>query len=90
MKHGEIQGVRRGRGKPLPVSYPTTHVYEVQAWSLHFCHHQYCMVYGIGEGVYIAQWSCNSIAIGWGLQVGRGNKRMIDSNNKALKLNNIL
>jgi len=48
------------------------------------------MVYGIGEGVYIAQWSCNSIAIGWGLQVGRGNKRMIDSNNKALKLNNIL
>ena len=33
-----------------------------------YCHHQYCIVYGIkrggGGGAYIAQWSCNSIAKG--------------------------
>jgi len=33
-----------------------------------YCHHQYCMVHGIQKGVgkrpYIAQLSCNSIAIG--------------------------
>jgi len=30
-----------------------------------YCHHQYCMVCGLkGGGVYIAQWWCNSIAIG--------------------------
>ena len=33
-----------------------------------YCHHQYGMVYGIqrevGGGAYIAQWVCNSIAIG--------------------------
>ena len=33
-----------------------------------YCHHQYCMVHGLQHGVgkraSIAQWSCNSIAIG--------------------------
>ena len=40
---------------------------------------------GVGWGAYIAQKSCNSIAIGQALQVGGGNKRMIDSHNKAWK-----
>ena len=29
-----------------------------------YYHHQYCMVYGINRGAYIAQWPCNSIVIG--------------------------
>jgi len=35
-----------------------------------YCHHQYCMVYGMKGGggsvgvAYIAQWSCDSITIG--------------------------
>ena len=40
---------------------------------------------GVGWGSYIAQWSCNNIAIRKALQVGEGNNRMIDSHNKALK-----
>jgi len=40
---------------------------------------------GVGGGAYIAQWLCNSIAIGQALHVGKGNERMIDSHNKALK-----
>jgi len=40
----------------------------------------------VGWGAYIAQKSCTSIAISQVLQVGGGgNKRMIDSHNKALK-----
>jgi len=45
---------------------------------------------GVGKRAYIAQWSCNSIAIGWALQVGWGDTRMVDSHNKALKRNNLL
>jgi len=41
-------------------------------------------------GAYIAQWSCNSIAIGHAMQVGGGHKRMMYSRNKSLKGNNIL
>jgi len=41
-----------------------------------YCHHQYCMVYCIkgvvGGWPYIAQWACNSIAIGQALHVGGG------------------
>jgi len=40
---------------------------------------------GVGRGAYITQGSCNSIAIGYALQVGGNNKRMIGSHNKALK-----
>jgi len=41
---------------------------------------------GVGWGAYIAHAkACNSIATGQALQVGGGNKRMIDSRNKALK-----
>ena len=40
---------------------------------------------GLGGGAYIAQWSCNRIAIGSALQVMWGNTRMMDSHNKALK-----
>jgi len=40
---------------------------------------------GVGGGAYIAQWSCNSIAIGKALQVEGGDKRMMDYHNKALK-----
>jgi len=36
-------------------------------------------------GAYVAQWSCNSTAIGEALQVEGVNRRMIDSHNKALK-----
>ena len=36
-----------------------------------------------GGRAYIARWSCDSIIIGKALQVGGGNKRMIDSHNKA-------
>jgi len=50
------------------------------------------MLYGVWHtkggsvgGAYIAQWACNSIAIGYDLQVGEGNHRMIDSHNEALK-----
>ena len=52
----------------------------------------WCMAYkkDVGRRAYIAQWSCNSIAIGQALQVRGGNKRMIDSHNKAVKRNNIL
>jgi len=39
---------------------------------------------GGGGGACIAQWSCNSIAIGYALQVGWVNKRMTDSHDKAL------
>jgi len=35
-------------------------------------------------GACIAQWSCNSIAIGYALQVGGVNKRMVDSHDEAL------
>jgi len=42
-------------------------------------------VRGLTRGAWIAQWSCKSNAIGLALQVRGGNKRMIDSNNKALK-----
>jgi len=47
----------------------------------------WCMAYARGGsgGSYIAQWSCNSIALLWGMQVGEGNTRMIDSCIKASK-----
>jgi len=35
-------------------------------------------------GACIAQWSCNDIAIGYSLQAGGFDKRMIDSHDEAL------
>jgi len=55
-----------------------------------YCHHQYCMVYGIQQGgrwcggVYCAmvvQQYCNRV----GFATGGGNTRVIDSHNTALK-----
>jgi len=45
---------------------------------------------GVGVGSYIAQSSCDSIAIEWAMQADRMNKRSIDSCTKAPKLKNIL
>ena len=44
----------------------------------------------VGERACIAQWSCNSICNRVSFAAGGGNKRMIDSHNKALERNNIL
>ena len=48
-----------------------------------YCHHQYCMVYGITRegrgGSYIAQKLRNSIAVAWTMQIGGGNEGVIDS-----------
>jgi len=40
---------------------------------------------GLGGGSYVAQSSCNSIAMVWAKQIGRGKTRMIRSCMKALK-----
>jgi len=40
---------------------------------------------GVGGGAYIAQYSCNRIAIGSGLLMMGGNEKMIDYNKTALK-----
>jgi len=47
----------------------------------------YVIKKGLGAvgGAYIAQWSCNSIAIGWALQVRGWGGKMIDSYNKSFK-----
>jgi len=63
---------------------------RVEVWPLHdiaIANIVGCIAYTrwVGGGAYIAKWACNSIAIGYGLQVGGGNKRMTDSYNKALK-----
>jgi len=47
-----------------------------------YCHYEYCMVYGITKedrGSYIGQKSRNSIAVVWAMQIGGGNKGVIDS-----------
>ena len=52
----------------------------------------WCMTYKRGGrgASYSAQWTCNLIAIVRAMQVGGGNKRIIDSFTKASKRNNIL
>jgi len=52
---------------------------EGGGWALHdiaITNTIWCTAYkrGVGKRAYIAQWSCNSIAIGLALQVGRGIK----------------
>jgi len=50
---------------------------------------QFCMVYGVQRGgwggSYIAQSLCNRIALGWAMQVGAGDGRMVDLCTKASK-----
>jgi len=49
-------------------SVPTYPPLGVSLAFTRYFHHQYCVVHGIkgggvGGGAYVAQWSCNSIAI---------------------------
>ena len=62
---------------------------RVEPWPLHdiaIANSAWCMTFkgGVGGGTCIGQWSCNCVAIGYALQVGGGNKGMIDTHDKAL------
>jgi len=59
-------------------------------WPLHdiaIANIVWCMAFkgGVGGGACIAQWSCNSIELGYALQVGGVNKRMMDSHDRIYR-----